>query len=76
MTSELDTTAVRAAAAVFLPAALPREGRIAFWSPDGRPLPGADDGDLVARTVRETRSLSAASPFPPSSCPSRRPRRC
>ncbi|RST10190.1 DEAD/DEAH box helicase [Streptomyces sp. WAC05374] len=26
-------------AAVFLPAALPREGRVAFWSPDGRPLP-------------------------------------
>ncbi|GGT23914.1 DEAD/DEAH box helicase [Streptomyces purpureus] len=26
-------------AAVFLPAALAREGRIAFWSPDGTPLP-------------------------------------
>ncbi|WP_302881683.1 hypothetical protein [Streptomyces venezuelae] len=23
-------------AAVFLPAALPREGRVAFWAPDGR----------------------------------------
>ncbi|MDX6764705.1 hypothetical protein SIN09_36335, partial [Streptomyces sp. F8] len=26
-------------AAVFLPAAVPREGRVAFWSPDGLPLP-------------------------------------
>ncbi|WP_326595577.1 DEAD/DEAH box helicase [Streptomyces brevispora] len=26
-------------AAVFLPAALPREGRIAFWDPEGAPLP-------------------------------------
>ncbi|MEU8759085.1 DEAD/DEAH box helicase [Streptomyces sp. NPDC048659] len=32
------------AAAVFLPAALPREGRIAFWSPEGAPLP--DPGRL------------------------------
>ncbi|MEE4491677.1 DEAD/DEAH box helicase [Streptomyces sp. BE230] len=31
-------------AAVFLPAALPREGRIAFWDPEGHPLP--DPGDL------------------------------
>ncbi|MGW7359300.1 DEAD/DEAH box helicase [Streptomyces sp. NPDC054802] len=53
MTSELDTTAVRAAAAVFLPAALPREGRIAFWSPDGRPLPGAGDEITVVRPRRE-----------------------
>ncbi|MFF8292203.1 DEAD/DEAH box helicase [Streptomyces sp. NPDC016309] len=30
---------LHAFAAVFLPAALPREGRVAFWSPDGRPLP-------------------------------------
>ncbi|WP_234331013.1 DEAD/DEAH box helicase [Streptomyces sp. NRRL F-4474] len=28
-------------AAVFLPAAVPREGRVAFWSPDGLPLPEA-----------------------------------
>ncbi|WP_037943851.1 hypothetical protein, partial [Streptomyces sp. NRRL WC-3774] len=26
-------------AAVFLPAPLPREGRIAFWDPEGAPLP-------------------------------------
>ncbi|WP_406098038.1 DEAD/DEAH box helicase [Streptomyces sp. NBC_01013] len=30
-------------AAVFLPAALPREGRIAFWDPEGLPLPGPGD---------------------------------
>ncbi|MFJ3973701.1 DEAD/DEAH box helicase [Streptomyces sp. NPDC090021] len=28
-------------AAVFLPAAVPRQGRVAFWSPDGDPLPEA-----------------------------------
>ncbi|WP_143642200.1 hypothetical protein, partial [Streptomyces viridochromogenes] len=33
-------------AAVFLPAPLPREGRIAFWDPDGDPLP-AQDGELT-----------------------------
>ncbi|MFE2457478.1 SNF2-related protein [Streptomyces sp. NPDC059402] len=35
-------------AAVFLPASLPREGRIAFWDPDGGPVTGpvpADDAD-------------------------------
>ena len=57
MTSELDTTAVRAAAAVFLPAALPREGRIAFWSPGGRPLPGASDEITVVRPHREGDTL-------------------
>ncbi|MFJ3669126.1 SNF2-related protein [Streptomyces sp. NPDC090106] len=37
-------------AAVFLPAPLPREGRIAFWSPDGEPLPD-DSPDLTELTV-------------------------
>ncbi|MGW2292893.1 DEAD/DEAH box helicase [Streptomyces violaceorubidus] len=32
-------------AAVFLPAPLPREGRIAFWDPDGGPIPGQADDD-------------------------------
>ncbi|MDH6588207.1 superfamily II DNA or RNA helicase [Streptomyces sp. SAI-135] len=30
-------------AAVFLPAPLPREGRIAFWDPEGAPLPAAEN---------------------------------
>ncbi|MFF8274664.1 DEAD/DEAH box helicase [Streptomyces lateritius] len=30
---------LQSCAAVFLPAALPREGRVAFWSPDGGELP-------------------------------------
>ncbi|MFD8449009.1 DEAD/DEAH box helicase [Streptomyces coelicoflavus] len=34
-----------ALAAVFLPAPLPREGRIAFWDPDGGPVDGALSGD-------------------------------
>jgi superfamily II DNA or RNA helicase len=61
MTSEPATTAVRAAAAVFLPAALPREGRIAFWSPDGRPMPGASDEITVVRPHREGDTVSVRS---------------
>ncbi|MEV5970747.1 DEAD/DEAH box helicase [Streptomyces sp. NPDC051921] len=34
------TFALFGSAAVFLPAALPRDGRVAFWCPDGGPLPG------------------------------------
>ncbi|MER7841695.1 DEAD/DEAH box helicase [Streptomyces sp. NPDC096040] len=34
-------------AAIYLPADLPREGRIAFWDPDGDPLPGAATEDLT-----------------------------
>ncbi|MFD0339174.1 DEAD/DEAH box helicase [Streptomyces sp. NPDC127117] len=30
-------------AAVFLPAPLPRDGRVAFWDPEGGPLPEPDD---------------------------------
>ncbi|MGW2178646.1 DEAD/DEAH box helicase [Streptomyces sp. NPDC001732] len=30
-------------AAVFLPASLPRDGRVAFWDPDGGPLPEPDE---------------------------------
>ncbi|GAA2327616.1 DEAD/DEAH box helicase [Streptomyces kunmingensis] len=37
------------AAAVFLPAALPREGKVAFWSPDGAGFPGADEEITVVR---------------------------
>ncbi|MFD6359844.1 DEAD/DEAH box helicase [Streptomyces roseolus] len=42
-----------ARAAVFLPAALPRQGRIALWAPDGAPLP-APDGLAGAETTRIT----------------------
>ncbi|MFG2499573.1 DEAD/DEAH box helicase [Streptomyces sp. NPDC048441] len=45
---------VRTCAAVFLPAEVPREGRIAFWAPDGRlpggggtgGFPGATEGEI------------------------------
>jgi len=36
-------------AAVFLPAPLPREGRVAFWDPDGGPLPAEDTELTVVR---------------------------
>ncbi|MEU1280571.1 DEAD/DEAH box helicase [Streptomyces sp. NPDC005805] len=36
-------------AAVFLPGALPREGRVAFWAPDGGEVPGADGSITVVR---------------------------
>ncbi|MGV9310807.1 SNF2-related protein [Streptomyces sp. NPDC003691] len=38
-------------AAVFLPGALPREGRIAFWAPEGDPPPGTADTLTVAVPV-------------------------
>ncbi|MFE6170652.1 SNF2-related protein [Streptomyces sp. NPDC056464] len=36
-------------AAVFLPAPLPREGRVAFWDPEGGPLPAEDTELTVVR---------------------------
>ncbi|MFK4689242.1 superfamily II DNA or RNA helicase [Streptomyces pristinaespiralis] len=47
--TDTGTAALRAVAAVFLPAALPREGRVAFWDPQGRALPGADSEITVVR---------------------------
>ncbi|OIJ64114.1 ATP-dependent helicase [Streptomyces mangrovisoli] len=38
-------------AAVFLPAPLPREGRIAFWDPDGDPLPATPGTPSASLTV-------------------------
>ncbi|MCF3132968.1 DEAD/DEAH box helicase [Streptomyces olivochromogenes] len=35
-------------AALYLPAPLPRDGRIAFWDPDGGPLPSLPDADADA----------------------------
>ncbi|MEU0970962.1 ATP-dependent helicase, partial [Streptomyces sp. NPDC005917] len=34
-------------AAIYLPADLPRQGRIAFWDPEGAPLPGTATEDLT-----------------------------
>ncbi|MFB0615756.1 SNF2-related protein [Streptomyces sp. AGS-58] len=38
-------------ASVYLPAPLPREGRLAFWDPDGDPLPPAAGTDAQELTV-------------------------
>ncbi|MFD5763669.1 ATP-dependent helicase, partial [Streptomyces sp. NPDC127044] len=37
-----DTAVPVRLAAVFLPAPVPRQGRVAFWDPDGGPLPSGD----------------------------------
>ncbi|MEV6953449.1 DEAD/DEAH box helicase [Streptomyces sp. NPDC051183] len=64
-------------AAVFLPGAVPREGRVAFWAPDGDPLPAAgtpapltvvrphgDSGGVRSRTVPAvTLTVTAALPL-------------
>ncbi|MFJ8665939.1 DEAD/DEAH box helicase [Streptomyces sp. NPDC093600] len=48
------THALHSRAAVFLPAALPREGRVAFWAPDGGALPDAPPvGEPGASSVEE-----------------------
>ncbi|MFJ9579675.1 DEAD/DEAH box helicase [Streptomyces sp. NPDC101191] len=55
------TSALFGGAAVFLPAALPREGRVAFWSPDGGPLPGTqpdEDGGPGLSGSAERRELT------------------
>ncbi|GAA4924021.1 SNF2-related protein [Streptomyces coeruleoprunus] len=44
---------LHACAAVFLPASLPRAGRVAFWRPDGRPLP-----DPAPHTTARTETLT------------------
>ncbi|MEV5906565.1 hypothetical protein, partial [Streptomyces sp. NPDC052127] len=38
-------------AAVFLPAPLPREGRVAFWDPADGPLPTTADAEHTELTV-------------------------
>ncbi|MFF3351967.1 DEAD/DEAH box helicase [Streptomyces sp. NPDC002917] len=43
-------------AAVFVPAPLPREGRVAFWDPDGGPLPTI--GGAHERTAAETAEIT------------------
>ncbi len=59
-------------AAVFLPASLPREGRIAFWDPEGGPLPAEDieltvvrrHGATVRRRTTPALSLPLAEALP------------
>ncbi|WP_329027385.1 DEAD/DEAH box helicase [Streptomyces sp. NBC_00690] len=40
-------------AAIFLPAALPREGKVAFWSPEGNPLRG-EPGEITVVLPQST----------------------
>ncbi|MBT2402294.1 MULTISPECIES: DEAD/DEAH box helicase [unclassified Streptomyces] len=44
MTAQSPSDGLLRRAAVFLPGAVPREGRVAFWCPDGEPLPEAPEG--------------------------------
>ncbi|MFF6947674.1 SNF2-related protein [Streptomyces iakyrus] len=46
--------------AVFLPAPLPREGRIAFWDPEGEPLPAGDAEHTAATELTVVRRHGAA----------------
>ncbi|PNG17554.1 ATP-dependent helicase, partial [Streptomyces cahuitamycinicus] len=46
--------------AVFLPAPLPREGRIAFWDPEGEPLPAGDPEHTAAAELTVVRRHGAA----------------
>ncbi|MEU2433400.1 DEAD/DEAH box helicase [Streptomyces sp. NPDC007861] len=50
---------LHSSAAVFVPAALPREGRVAFWSPDGG-VPGAPPGE--PGPAAETAELTVVRP--------------
>ncbi|MEV5956751.1 DEAD/DEAH box helicase [Streptomyces sp. NPDC051987] len=46
-TAEADTGVPVRLAAVYLPADLPRQGRMAFWDPEGDPLPGPATEELT-----------------------------
>ncbi|MGW0144245.1 SNF2-related protein [Streptomyces sp. NPDC003333] len=71
-TARTDETVPARLAAVFLPAPLPREGRIAFWDPDGDPLPVQDGeltvvrphGSTVRRRTTAARTLSLTEALP------------
>ncbi|GHE66625.1 helicase [Streptomyces cellulosae] len=54
--STADGFAVSSLPAVFLPAPLPRDGRIAFYDPDGADLPPEEDEDVPARDGRARRT--------------------
>lgn len=55
-TQDAATARILRCAAVFVPAPLPREGRVAFWDPDGGPLPtiGGAQGQTAAETAEIT----------------------
>ncbi|WP_327124357.1 DEAD/DEAH box helicase [Streptomyces sp. NBC_01727] len=55
-TQDAATARLLRCAAVFLPAPLPREGRVAFWDPDGGPLPAI--GGAHGRTAAETTEIT------------------
>ncbi|WP_030793362.1 DEAD/DEAH box helicase [Streptomyces sp. NRRL S-920] len=57
---------VRSCAAVFLPAEVPREGRVAFWRADGGELPGAAGAAGAAEVAEVVRGESAAGGPPPT----------
>ncbi|MEV6649640.1 DEAD/DEAH box helicase [Streptomyces sp. NPDC051219] len=70
--------ALASLAAVFIPAALPREGRIAFWSPTGSPLPHVPRPvglapDRPAAIAEPAGSLLAAPGAPDAAEPAGRP---
>ncbi|MFF6994350.1 SNF2-related protein [Streptomyces sp. NPDC008313] len=61
------------AAAVFLPAPVPRDGLVAFWDPDGGPLPAGEPAEItvvrrhggsVRRTAVPARTLGVAEALP------------
>ncbi|GGZ43382.1 helicase [Streptomyces inusitatus] len=60
MTAETSRTP-HTRAAVFLPAALPREGRIAFWDPDGEPSDDAT-GEITVVRGAPSGSIPGADP--------------
>ncbi|MEU9406657.1 DEAD/DEAH box helicase [Streptomyces sp. NPDC048281] len=51
-TAEADTDVPVRLAAVYLPAALPRQGRVAFWDPEGAPLPATATATAELTVVR------------------------
>ncbi|MFD4229209.1 SNF2-related protein [Streptomyces sp. NPDC058545] len=55
-TQDAATARLLRCAAVFLPAPLPREGRVAFWDPDGGPLPAI--GGAQEQTAAETTEIT------------------
>lgn len=65
-----DTAVPVRLAAVFLPAPLPRDGRVAFWDPDGGPLP-APDGSPPAPAGSGTPASVGGAASAPSPGPTR-----